>query len=115
MMESVIVAGKSIGKNKLVKDNELYEIYTDESEEIVQSITLLKANQMTTGHKHRHWETYNFEEGGLTLFLNGLGHEIKGPCVKEIPPNVHHRVRNNTDKKIGFRCTWLKSDVKVKA
>lgn len=108
----ILVAGHSVSKSLLVVSNDVYDIYTDESEELVQSITVLKAGQRTRGHKHGHWETYHFEEAGLELYLNGLCRKIESPSTIEIAPKVHHVVYNHTDRDIAFRCTWLKSDVK---
>lgn len=107
----VVVAGVGISTDKMTVDNERYSIYEHKVGDIVNSITVLKPRQSTRGHAHKHWETYQFEQPGITLFLNGLGHDIVEAKKIEIPPKTHHRVFNNSDKPVAFLCQWLASDV----
>lgn len=111
LLDLVIVAGTALDKNLLTVSNDLYDIYADESGDLVKSITVLKPHQFTRGHAHSHWETYYFDRGGISLFLDGQEKRINGACRVDIAPNVHHRVKNHTDKPIAFLCNWIKKDV----
>lgn len=110
-LERISVGDISIDADWLMVDNERYSIYEQQVGEVVNSITVLKPHQCTRGHQHRHWESYTFAEDGLTIYLNGMGKDVTSPQTLEIPPKVHHVVRNNTDQPIAFLCQWLASDV----
>lgn len=108
---NIVVAGVGISPDKMTVDNERYSIYENKVGDIVNSITVLKPRQSTRGHAHKHWETYQFEQPGVTLFLNGLGHDIVEAKKIEIPPKTHHRVINTSDEPVAFLCQWLASDI----
>lgn len=115
MFESgITVSWINIPKENLVLSNDTYDIYEKVEGGLVLSITLLKAGQATRGHKHPHWENYQFDEDGLTLLLNGFAVDMPAGKTMIIPPNMHHAVRNNTDKDIPFLCIWHEDEAKAK-
>lgn len=105
------VSGIKISTSKMTVDNERYSIYEDQTNDLVNSITVLKPKQSTRGHTHKHWESYRFDKTGGTLYLNGLGMDITADQKIEIPPNTHHRVINDSNEAISFLCQWFASEV----
>lgn len=63
----------------------------------------VRAGELTESSKANSWRKFIFEERGLTLYTNGIGCDIKEPCLLEIPPKVHCLVRNPTDRDLIFR------------
>lgn len=113
-MDAVTVGDVSIPRELMTVDNDLYSIYQKQEGDLVMSITVLKPNQRTRGHSHKHWEDYTFDCNGATIYLNGAGKDISGPVTLEVPPRVHHVVYNNTDQPLAFLCRWFHSDTKRK-
>lgn len=112
--DEISVSWISVPKENLVKSDDRYEIYERTDGHLTYSITVLKAGRATRGHKHGHWENYHFEDAGLKLFLNGFEVAMDAGRSMIIPPNMHHAVRNDTDKDIPFLCIWHDADVQEK-
>ena len=74
---------------------------------VIESITILYAKQSTRGHYHTNAETYFFSEemsDGLSIYLNGMENRAIGRVY--IPPNVHHKVVNDSNVTRVFKCEF---------
>ena len=92
---------------KLRKTNTQYDIWDCRIAGSVVSITYLKPHQSTAGHQHPHSELYICLDGeGLLELGDGNDQPIFPGLSTNIPPDMFHKVHNDSDHSLIFLCSW---------
>jgi len=102
-----VVSIKDIG-GEIVKDNEVYQLKDNKLlNNLVLSSTFLRANQNTTGHKHKgQEEVYMFIKGKGEMEIDGTRFNVReGDCIL-IEDGEFHKVYNTSHLGLYFICVF---------
>ena len=91
---------------KLRKSDNLYEIYDLKLRGFTLSVTYLKPDKSTKGHKHSYEEGYYFAGGIGRMQMGGTCKQVSAGQFVAVPPNAFHRVFNNGLLSLVFVCAW---------
>ncbi len=93
---------------EVIKDNDVY-LLKDNSfgKKLVLSSTFLRANQMTTGHRHQgQEEVYFFVKGNGNMEIDGKLFPVKEGDVVCIEDGEFHKVYNTGHTGLYFVCVF---------
>jgi len=93
---------------KLIKDNDQYELYDNNSlEHLVVSETRLRSGKSTNGHRHEDQEeVYIFTSGKGKMEIDHLEFEVNEGDVILVPGGAFHKVHNTGDFFLRFICIF---------
>lgn len=90
----------------LRRKDERYTIYDLEGKEFVLSVTYLYPGKSTLGHRHYWEEGYYISKGFGIMDLGGRVSPVKEGEFILVPPDVFHRLQNQSPNPLVAVCAW---------